>query len=485
MTRWRVPAILLGACVVAALAVAATPALDWLEDVERRLTVDGTDPIERPPAKPTSAKASYTRNYPLSTPAATLPACHHEPLDRAATEPPSDLAAPPVPSPRTTDAPYLVATEPPGIAADRAALKDLYRATAGSCWENNERWLSPARLGEWYGVTTDESGRVITVALDGNGLAGRIPETLARLTEMRRLVLRANDLEGPIPPEIGRLTKLEHIDVSDNQLSGDIPAVAIGSLAALDTLNLANNEFSGALAAELVGAAQLASVDITGNYFECVDPALLNQPIWQQAVIKVGPYLVCPEKFLALLVTNPRLVVFEEAGESTTLAVIGIFTDGSEQPLGELATERPTFRSTDPNVATVDAKGLVTAIAHGGVDIEVEYDGVSATTSIIVYAPFVEIPPYDPELVTEVAGGWIIVNRLIVWLDTNEYDGELVAEIAADYEAQVIAEWRNLNAALLEFANVDELAELDVIAGRMDGDDRIAAYEANTLVTTE
>ena len=50
---------------------------------------------------------------------------------------------------------------------DRAALVALYEATDGPNWLNNENWLTDAPLGDWYGVDTDASGRVVGVDLGG------------------------------------------------------------------------------------------------------------------------------------------------------------------------------------------------------------------------------------------------------------------------------------------------------------------------------
>ena len=53
------------------------------------------------------------------------------------------------------------------IAEERAALVALYNATDGPNWVNNENWLTDAPLGEWYGVDTDNAGRVVGLNLGG------------------------------------------------------------------------------------------------------------------------------------------------------------------------------------------------------------------------------------------------------------------------------------------------------------------------------
>ena len=43
---------------------------------------------------------------------------------------------------------------------DRDVLVKLYQATGGTQWTNNHNWLSDASLNTWYGVATDDFGRV-------------------------------------------------------------------------------------------------------------------------------------------------------------------------------------------------------------------------------------------------------------------------------------------------------------------------------------
>ena len=66
------------------------------------------------------------------------------------------------------------ATQPgSGTTADRAALVAFYEATGGnnSQWLMTDGWISDAPLGRWYGVTTNDDGRVTELELDANGLS--------------------------------------------------------------------------------------------------------------------------------------------------------------------------------------------------------------------------------------------------------------------------------------------------------------------------
>ena len=43
---------------------------------------------------------------------------------------------------------------------DRGVLIALYNATDGANWTDKTNWNSDKPIGEWYGVTTDDDGRV-------------------------------------------------------------------------------------------------------------------------------------------------------------------------------------------------------------------------------------------------------------------------------------------------------------------------------------
>lgn len=64
---------------------------------------------------------------------------------------------------------------------ERAALVALYNATGGDNWANKANWCSDRPVSEWYGVTVDEQGRVLTLVLENNNLTGSIPAEFCEL----------------------------------------------------------------------------------------------------------------------------------------------------------------------------------------------------------------------------------------------------------------------------------------------------------------
>ena len=171
----------------------------------------------------------------------------------------------------------LTASDPGGLSAtqdiavtvgvrslDRAALVALYEATGGDFyWDIDTNWLSDRPLGTWYGVTTDEDGRVVELSLPSNTLWGPMPREIVHLQRLKRLDLSDNRVEGELPPEVGDLRDLEELNLSENIFLGSgsaIPA-ALGKLERLQTLNLSGTGFTEAIPRELGNLRSLARLE--------------------------------------------------------------------------------------------------------------------------------------------------------------------------------------------------------------------------------
>ena len=192
------------------------------------------------------------------------------------------------PGQRSGDGAYLPASvargriddpgdDPPGTspATDREVLEALYKATDGPNWRNRTNWLSDLPLSEWFGVETEQEGRVTNLSLNGNGLTGPIPSSLSLLSNLRWLDLGRrwdstsqewiyNQLSGAIPPELGNLVNLHLLKLGGNRLTGPIPP-ELGNLASLESLDLDRNQLTGAIPPELGNLANLSSLGLSSN----------------------------------------------------------------------------------------------------------------------------------------------------------------------------------------------------------------------------
>ncbi len=179
------------------------------------------------------------------------------------------------------------ATAPPAASGsaktDREALVALYNATdgenwgGGENWDESNNWLSDAPLGEWYGVITNDDGRVTELRLYGNGLSGEIPPEMGSLSNLESLALsnNGNGLSGEIPPELSSLSNLKSLQLHYNGLSGEIPA-ELGSLSNLTELSLIYNKLSGEIPPGLGSLSNLKRLHLYDNGLSGEIPAELG-----------------------------------------------------------------------------------------------------------------------------------------------------------------------------------------------------------------
>ena len=100
-----------------------------------------------------------------------------------------------------------LATLGPGCdEADRAVLAQLFERLDGANWINATGWGGDGLLASWHGIEADSLGRVETLNLADNGLAGTLPSRVSELSSMTVLRLDGNPLlRGPIPVSLSRL----------------------------------------------------------------------------------------------------------------------------------------------------------------------------------------------------------------------------------------------------------------------------------------
>ena len=185
-------------------------------------------------------------------------------------------------------------------AGDRAVLAAFYDATGGPGWRVGTNWKTEAPLREWYGVTTDDDGRVSRLRLGGNGLTGPLPASLADLAHLVELSLAYNSLSGPVPAALGRLTNLDWLSLDGNDLTGVMPNLGglgsslrslylggndfaadpipawVGNLTRLERLSLRETNRTGPIPAALGGLAELRGLELQSNALTGETPLALT-----------------------------------------------------------------------------------------------------------------------------------------------------------------------------------------------------------------
>ena len=129
---------------------------------------------------------------------------------------------------------YLAANHCPPAVRDRIALVDFFHATGGSGWKRTGNWLVGESVASWEGVRADPDGRVASLDLRDNALAGPIPLSLAALSALEYLDLGMNELTARVPSDLASLKSVGTMRFDRNPLSGPLP----GELTALPLARL-------------------------------------------------------------------------------------------------------------------------------------------------------------------------------------------------------------------------------------------------------
>ncbi len=153
------------------------------------------------------------------------------------------------------------------IAAERAALNDFYQKAGGRDWERSAGWGTDEPLSKWYGITTNDEGRVREIDLTGNKLIGSISPELCKLSKLRVLKLQQNNLSGAtIPENFGDLTELQELNLGQTLIGGTLPK-SMSKLTKLTELNLENNPLEGEFPEFIYGLTELKFLSLNRTNF--------------------------------------------------------------------------------------------------------------------------------------------------------------------------------------------------------------------------
>ena len=360
---------------------------------------------------------------------------------------------------------------------DRLALVALYEATDGPNWVNSTNWLTDAPLGEWYGVTTDELGRVVRIDLSddwnpyidgGNGLSGRIPPELGDLVNIHTLDLNGNvDLTGPIPPELGNLANLQYLRIDGGPyqhqstlLEGPIPP-ELGNLANLRELSLLyNRRLTGSIPPELGNLANLQKLKLG----------------WTDLSGPIPPELGNLTNLQTLYLSSPELSgsIPPELGNLASLQYLrlgGPVTGSIPPELGNLASLRGlslwSHEMTGPippelgNLANLQSLYLSILELSGSIPPEL---GNLASLQYLDLVGSELTGSIPPEL-----GNLANLRRL--YLGENELTGSIPPELAnlANLRRLDLGENELTGSIPPELSNLTSLEDLDLARNRLSG----------------
>jgi hypothetical protein len=128
---------------------------------------------------------------------------------------------------------------------------DLHRKLGDYSWGFSAHWVTNSSECDWYTTHNSSSmcspdGRLVTLALEGNQLAGTLPAEISLLADLESIDLSGNFIRGNIPNEIDVLRSLSLLDLGFNDMDGTIPR-SLKNLTKLGYLDLFSNYLTGSI----------------------------------------------------------------------------------------------------------------------------------------------------------------------------------------------------------------------------------------------
>lgn len=204
---------------------------------------------------------------------------------------------------------------------DRQVLDSIHVALGGENWTDTTNWLSDEPLSEWYGVEANEAGKVVSLSLGTNGLAGAMPDVLAELGDLATLDLSGNALTGVIPSRLGGLRRLHSLLLNDNALEGRLHP-DLGGMTALRYLHIGSNDMDG------VVPRTFADLELDTLYTVdsgvCVPPSLDE---WFAGIGQTDDADHCVASLVIAIVDLPS-PTFYAVGEAGTLSATYVNAEG-------------------------------------------------------------------------------------------------------------------------------------------------------------
>lgn len=193
---------------------------------------------------------------------------------------------------------------------DRVALEEIYNSTRGIEWYKSTNWCSDKPLNEWWGVTTNEQGRVVELDMAYNGVSGRLTQPLRKLTKLRKLNLNSQSYttfypDGRVENRPGKNNSITDIDVSLNSelqfldlTSNKISAINVSKNKMLEFLYA---DYCGINSLDVTNNSKLKVLEASGNPIKTID--LSNNDILERlSLVGMGGYPYSDEYLLKELI---------------------------------------------------------------------------------------------------------------------------------------------------------------------------------------
>ena len=151
----------------------------------------------------------------------------------------------------------------------------LIKFTFHFCTAEAKRWLGPESECDWAGILCDESNKIRSIDIHGQGIQGTLPDSFTRLPYLQTIAIQWNNFTGPLPPQFGLMKHLIHLEMHYNQFTGTFPATW-SNARNLQLVNIANNRLTGQLPADIGNFRNLKGLYLYNNDFSGTLPPQLS-----------------------------------------------------------------------------------------------------------------------------------------------------------------------------------------------------------------
>eukprot|EP01096_Ripella_sp_DP13-Kostka_P003870 TRINITY_DN1585_c0_g1_i4.p2 TRINITY_DN1585_c0_g1~~TRINITY_DN1585_c0_g1_i4.p2 ORF type:complete len:199 (-),score=105.52 TRINITY_DN1585_c0_g1_i4:48-644(-) len=147
------------------------------------------------------------------------------------------------------------------------ALTDLYNSAGGPGWTKSTNWtIGDPCINKWYGVTCDQTQKILGLTLPNNNLVGSLPDTVTGIYSIKNFDLSSNKLSGTVPYALSSLRSVENLYLNNNQFTGTLTD-SFNNFLNLKNINLANNQIIGTIPKTAASLNSLVKIILSGNKF--------------------------------------------------------------------------------------------------------------------------------------------------------------------------------------------------------------------------
>jgi Leucine-rich repeat (LRR) protein len=200
---------------------------------------------------------------------------------------------------------------------ERGILELLYIQTNGDDWRRKDNWMVDDDACNWYGISCNEEGKVVSITMKNNGLSNTLPTAIFSLPSLSSLTLNSNSLSFTFQG-IGIMSNLRTLDLTNTNLES-LQYIEELNFTALENLRLASNSLQGKIPSSLFDLSNLLDLNLSYNQFTGELDINIGKLTGLERFMAYGNRMQGPLPSELGLLTNLVLLELSENGFTGTL----------------------------------------------------------------------------------------------------------------------------------------------------------------------